>query len=75
MKTATLVCALLGLAISSLWTASASAQVDIQAYAEVRNAQGMNVGQALLRESKEGVLVIVRLEKLPAGLHAMMTDR
>ena len=39
--------------------------------AEVRNAQGMNVGQALLRESKEGVLVIVRLEKLPAGLHAI----
>ena len=60
MKTATLILALLGFPVSALWTASANAQVGIQAYADFRDAQGMSVGQALFRESKEGVLEIGR---------------
>src|SRR5262245_16880991 len=42
-----------------------------RAKAEVKNASGKTVGTADFRETKDGVLLTMRLDSLPPGLHAV----
>jgi superoxide dismutase, Cu-Zn family len=42
-----------------------------RARAEVKNAQGKSVGTASLRETKDGLLIIVNAKGLPEGLHTV----
>ena len=42
-----------------------------QARAELKSAEGKNVGTASLRETKEGVLITINAKGLPQGLHAV----
>ena len=71
MRRTSLIATLLALAASVLWAASANAQAGVHAYAELKNAQGMDVGRANFRENKEGVIIVARVQNLPAGLHAI----
>jgi Cu-Zn family superoxide dismutase len=51
------------------YTANASAQN--RARAEIKNAEGKTVGTVSLRETKDGLLIIVNAKGLPEGLHAV----
>jgi superoxide dismutase, Cu-Zn family len=42
-----------------------------RARADIKNAQGNTVGTASLRETKDGLLIIVSAKGLPKGLHAV----
>jgi superoxide dismutase, Cu-Zn family len=42
-----------------------------RARADIKNAQGNNVGTASLRETKDGLLIMVNVKGLPEGLHAV----
>jgi superoxide dismutase, Cu-Zn family len=42
-----------------------------RARAELKNADGKNVGTAEFRDTKQGVLISLRLTALPPGLHAV----
>jgi superoxide dismutase, Cu-Zn family len=42
-----------------------------RARADIKNAQGNSVGTASLRETKDGLLIIVNANGLPQGLHAV----
>jgi len=42
-----------------------------RARADIKNAQGNTVGTASLRETKDGLLIIVSAKGLPEGLHAV----
>jgi Cu/Zn superoxide dismutase len=42
-----------------------------RARAELKNAEGKAVGTADLRQTKEGVVIALRLTGLPPGLHAV----
>jgi superoxide dismutase, Cu-Zn family len=42
-----------------------------RALADIKNAQGKSVGTASLRETKDGLLIIVKANGLPQGLHAV----
>jgi Cu-Zn family superoxide dismutase len=58
-------------AIVSLFVFSPAAQAQNAARAELKNAEGKSVGSADFRESKEGVLVMLRVHDLSPGLHAV----
>lgn len=51
------------------YTVNASAQN--RARADIKNAEGKTVGTASLRETKDGLLIIVDAKGLPEGLHAV----
>jgi Cu-Zn family superoxide dismutase len=55
----------------SLLSCTANATEQGQARAEIKNAQGKSVGTASLRETKDGLLIIVKAKGLPEGLHAV----
>jgi superoxide dismutase, Cu-Zn family len=63
------VLALLGALFLLSHTASA-AELN-RARADLKNAQGKNVGTASLRETQDGVLIIIEAKGLPEGLHAV----
>jgi Cu-Zn family superoxide dismutase len=48
-----------------------NASVQNRARADVKNAEGKTVGTASLRETKDGLLIIVNANGLPEGLHAV----
>jgi superoxide dismutase, Cu-Zn family len=48
----------------------APAMAEVTAVAELKNAQGQKLGDATLRETPGGVLIEVKLSKVPAGAHA-----
>lgn len=50
---------------------SAGAQAQNQARAALKDADGKSVGNATLRETKDGVLIAVQVKGLPPGLHAV----
>ena len=51
--------------------AASHATAQERAKAEVKNASGKTVGTADFRETKDGVLLTMRLDSLPPGLHAV----
>ena len=51
------------------YTVNASAQN--RARADIKNVEGKTVGTASLRETKDGLLIIVNAKGLPEGLHAV----
>jgi superoxide dismutase, Cu-Zn family len=55
----------------SLLSCTANAAEQDRARAEIKNAQGKSVGTASLRETKDGLLIIVKAKGLPEGLHAV----
>jgi Cu-Zn family superoxide dismutase len=55
----------------SLLSCTANAAEQGRARAEIKNAQGKSVGTASLRETKDGLLIIVNAKGLPEGLHAV----
>jgi Cu-Zn family superoxide dismutase len=55
----------------SLFSCTSYAMAQDRARADVKNAQGNTVGTASLRETKEGLLIIVNANGLPEGLHAV----
>jgi superoxide dismutase, Cu-Zn family len=55
------------LALGLTWAAQARAQT---AHAELKNAQGEKVGEAMLMPTPHGVLIKVDIAKLPPGEHA-----
>jgi superoxide dismutase, Cu-Zn family len=55
----------------SLLSCTANATEQDRARAEIKNAQGKSVGTASLRETKNGLLIIVKAKGLPEGLHAV----
>src|SRR4030095_3632914 len=42
-----------------------------RAHAEIKNANGKTVGTAALRQTKEGVAILIQVTDLPQGLHAV----
>ena len=50
--------------------AAGAAEQD-RARADIKNGQGKSVGTASLRETKDGVLIIINAKGLPQGLHAV----
>jgi superoxide dismutase, Cu-Zn family len=56
---------LIGLSLPSILVAQERARADL------KNAEGKTVGTADLRQTKEGVLIALRLTALPPGLHAV----
>lgn len=48
-----------------------NASVQNRARADIKNAEGKTVGTASLRETKDGLLIIVNAKGLPEGLHAV----
>ena len=50
---------------------SAIARAQTQARADIKGADGTSVGTAVLRESKDGVLITISVKGLPQGLHAV----
>jgi Cu-Zn family superoxide dismutase len=54
-----------------LLSSTANASVQTQARADIKNAEGKTVGTASLRETKDGLLIIVNAKGLPEGLHAV----
>jgi superoxide dismutase, Cu-Zn family len=48
-----------------------NASVQNRARADIKNAEGKTVGTASLRETKDGLLIIVNANGLPEGLHAV----
>lgn len=57
--------------ILSLFVFSPAAHAQNTARAELKNGEGKSVGSADFRESKEGVLVTLRVRNLSPGLHAV----
>jgi Cu-Zn family superoxide dismutase len=55
----------------SLLSCTANAGEQDRARAEIKSAQGKSVGTASLRETKDGLLIIVNAKGLPEGLHAV----
>ena len=55
----------------SLFSCTSYAMAQDRARAELKNAQGSTVGTASLRETKEGLLIVVNAKGLPEGLHAV----
>jgi superoxide dismutase, Cu-Zn family len=55
----------------SLWSYTPYAMAQNRARADIKNAQGSTVGTASLRETNDGLLVIVNVKGLPEGLHAV----
>jgi Cu-Zn family superoxide dismutase len=51
------------------YTVNASAQN--RSRADIKNAEGKTVGTASLRETRDGLLIIVNSNGLPEGLHAV----
>src|SRR6266498_2788369 len=56
---------LIGLSLPSILVAQERARADL------KNTEGKTVGTADLRETKEGVLIALRVTALPPGLHAV----
>lgn len=50
---------------------AAGAAEQERARADIKNAQGNTVGTASLRETKDGLLILVNANGLPEGLHAV----
>jgi Cu-Zn family superoxide dismutase len=50
---------------------TAGAAEQERARADIKNPQGKSVGSAFFRETKDGVLISVRVSALPQGLHAV----
>jgi Cu-Zn family superoxide dismutase len=71
MRRTGFIAALLAVAASGLWAAVAAAQTGPVAYADIKDSQGKDVGRANFRQNKEGVIIVVRVENLPPGLHAV----
>ena len=44
---------------------STAANAQARARADIKNADGANVGEALLRESKDGVLITINVKAFP----------
>jgi superoxide dismutase, Cu-Zn family len=57
--------------VLSLLSCTANAGEQDRARAEIKNGQGKSVGTASLRETKDGLLIIVNAKGLPEGLHAV----
>ncbi|HXF75556.1 MAG TPA: superoxide dismutase family protein [Methylomirabilota bacterium] len=58
--------------LAGVWLAAgSSAWAQERARAELKNAEGKSVGSAEFRQTKEGVLLTLRLNGLPPGLHAV----
>lgn len=57
--------------IASLLLFHSIVQAQNTARADLKNAEGKSVGSADFRETKEGVLVILRVHDLSPGLHAV----
>jgi superoxide dismutase, Cu-Zn family len=55
----------------SLLNHTANASALDRARAEIKDAQGKSIGTASLRETKDGLLIIVNAKGLPEGLHAV----
>ena len=60
---------LAGILLLSLHTANAHAQG--QGHADIKNAGGKTIGTASVRETKDGVLLVIDVRGLPEGLHAV----
>ena len=54
-----------------LFNCTAHAAELNRARSDIKDAQGKSVGTASLRETKDGVLIIVNAKGLPEGLHAV----
>jgi Cu-Zn family superoxide dismutase len=54
-----------------LGSAIAAEKTRKSATAEIRNAKGVKIGDAKLKEAKGGVTMSVKLANLPAGTHAI----
>jgi len=63
------VMALVGILFLSIHTANANAQD--QGHAVIKNAEGKTIGTASVRDTKDGVLLIIDVRGLPEGLHAV----
>jgi superoxide dismutase, Cu-Zn family len=50
---------------------AAGAAEQNRARADIKNAQGKSVGNAVFRETRDGLLIIVNAKGLPEGLHAV----
>ncbi len=59
------------IALVCLLFLAVDAYAQNQARADLKNADGKGVGNATLRETKDGVLVTVQVKGLPPGLHAL----
>jgi Cu-Zn family superoxide dismutase len=55
----------------SLCSYTAYATAQDRARADIKNAQGNTVGTASLRETKDGLLIVLNVKGLPEGLHAV----
>ncbi|HET9548935.1 MAG TPA: hypothetical protein VFQ03_02105, partial [Candidatus Binatia bacterium] len=54
--------------VVGLWLAMIStAQAQERAHAEIKNANGKTVGTAALRQTKEGVAILIQVTDLPQG--------
>jgi Cu-Zn family superoxide dismutase len=53
------------------WSYSSAGSAQTQARADIKNADGTSVGTAMLRETKDGVLITINVKGLPQGLHAV----
>ena len=71
MKQTALVVALLGILGFALAAPGAETQTALVAHADLKNADGKDVGRANFRQNKEGVIITVRVENLAPGLHAV----
>lgn len=54
-----------------LFNCTADATELNRARADIKNAQGKNVGTASLRETQDGMLITINVNGLPEGLHAV----
>src|SRR5215510_9943846 len=55
----------------SLCSCAPYAMAQNRVRADIKNAQGNTVGTASLRETKDGLLIILNVKGLPEGLHAV----
>ena len=55
----------------SLFNYVSYAMAQDRGRADIKNAQGNTVGTASLRETKDGLLIIINAKGLPEGLHAV----
>jgi Cu-Zn family superoxide dismutase len=69
MKKLTLTIGLIGMVAIGLG-AQAAAPQGATAKAEIKDAKGQSLGNAMLRETPNGVLLSVDLQNVPAGPHA-----
>ncbi len=59
------------LAVASIFVLAAGAWAKEQAKAELKNAQGLVVGTAIITPAGSGVKIVLRLHDLPPGEHAI----